>query len=364
MKVMTILGTRPEIIKLSRVMALLEEHTDHVLVHTGQNWDYELNQVFFDDLGVKKPDHQLEVDTSSLGTVYGEVISKAEKVLEAEKPDALLILGDTNSALSALMAKRMHIPIIHMEAGNRSFNWDVPEEVNRHVVDVLADINLVYTEHARRNLLDEGYPANQIYKTGSPLGEVIAHHRDQIESSSVLADTGLEKGEYLLVSLHREEVVDDLTVLSEVLNSITAVAEEHDVPVMVSLHPRTAKRLEEFGLETDERLRLQKPFGFFDYNNLQMNAKCVISDSGTIAVESAILGFPAVTPRVAFERPEAIDAGTTVLCGANAVHLRDAIDYALARSIDSVTLPEAYQVTDCSNKVLSVIMSRALYNRS
>lgn len=361
MKVMTILGTRPEIIKLSRVIALLSEHVDHVLVHTGQNWDYELNQLFFDDLGVARPDHFLEVNTATLGTVYGEVLIKSEQVMQAEQPDVLLILGDTNSALAALMAKRMHIPIVHMEAGNRSFDWRVPEEINRHIVDVIADLNLVYSEHARRNLLAEGYPASQIYKTGSPLCEVIGHYRDRIEASTVLETEGLDAQGYLLVSLHREETVDDAAVLEELLASITQLAETHDVPALMSVHPRTAARIEEFGLSTDPRLRLHKPFGFFDYNQLQRNALCVISDSGTISVESAILEFPAVTPRRSMERPEALDAGSIILCGVDAANMAAAVDYAIKRPPGSTEVPEAYQVTDCANRVLSVILSRGLF---
>ena len=360
MKVMTVLGTRPEIIRLSRVMALLDQHTDHVLVHTGQNWDYELNQVFFDDLGVRKPDHFLDVDTSSLGTVYGDVMIKSEQVLRSESPDAVLILGDTNSALAAIMAKRLHIPIFHMEAGNRSFDWRVPEEVNRHIVDSISDVNLVYTEHARRNLLNEGLPPNRIYKTGSPLAEVLGHYREQIDASDILDRQEVSAGEYFLVSLHREDNVDNPEVLGTLLHGLAALADEHGIPALVSLHPRTAKRIDEFGLTFSDTVRMNKPFGFFDWNKLQANARCVISDSGTISEEAAILGFAGVTPRRAMERPEAMDAGSVILAGIEPDDIIAAVAYSLTRPLDALQIPEAYEVADCANRVLSLILSRPL----
>lgn len=364
MKVMTILGTRPEIIRLSRVMALLDSSSmiEHVIVHTGQNYDYELNQVFFDELGIRKPDHFLQVDTSSLGKVYGDVLIKTELVLEDEQPDAVLILGDTNSAISAIMAKRLHIPIVHMEAGNRSFDWRVPEEVNRHIVDSIADINLVYTEHARRNLLNEGLPPQRIYLTGSPMAEVLGHYREQIEQSDVLSREELNAGEYILVSLHREENVDNVQTLGELLEAISALAVSHDVPALISLHPRTKKRLMEFGIDLDghPNLRAQQPYGFFDYNNLQLNARCVVSDSGTLSEESSVLGFPGVTPRRSMERPEGIDAGAIILTGPKPSDVIAAVEYTLERDIERLTVPREYTVTDCANRVLSVLLSRPL----
>lgn len=364
MKVMTILGTRPEIIRLSRVMALLDEtqQIEHVLVHTGQNYDYELNQVFFDDLGVKRPDHFLNVDTSSLGRVYGDVLIKSEEVLRNERPDAVLILGDTNSAIASIMAKRMHIPIVHMEAGNRSFDWRVPEEVNRHLVDSIADLNLVYTEHARRNLLREGIPPQAIYLSGSPMFEVLDYYREQIEASSVLEREALEPGRYFVVSLHREENVDNVPTLTDLVRALDELAAEFDVPAVISLHPRTKKRLAEFDIDLDDhpRLRPQKPYGFFDYNRLQQQAMCVVSDSGTVSEESAILQFPAVTPRRSMERPEGLDAGNVILTGPQAEDVVRAVHYSLARDMTALTSPVEYKVRDCANRVMSILLSRPL----
>jgi len=298
LKVMTILGTRPEIIRLSRVMALLDEHVDHKLVHTGQNWDYELNEVFFSDLGVRKPDHFLGVDTSSLGAVLGGILIETEKVLKTERPDALLVLGDTNSAIAAIMARRMKIPIYHMEAGNRSFDRNVPEETNRRLVDHISDFNLVYTEHARRHLLGEGIEHRRIYLTGSPMREVLDHYRQQIGASDVLARLELTRGEYFIVSMHREENVDSKSRLTSLVSTLNALAEKYRYPVIVSTHPRTRDRLDKLpGIKLDERVRYMKPFGFHDYNHLQQQSFCAISDSGTIAEESCILDFPAITPR-------------------------------------------------------------------
>lgn len=360
LKIVTILGTRPEIIRLSRTMALLDEHVDHVIVHTGQNYDYELNEVFFEDLGVRRPDHFLEVDTSTLGTVYGEVLIKSERVLREEQPDGLLVLGDTNSSVAAIMAKRMHIPIFHMEAGNRSFDWRVPEEVNRHIVDCLADINLVYTEHARRNLLNEGLAPDSIYLTGSPLCEVLEHYASQIQASNILERHDLAAGEYFLVSLHREDNVDDVEVLATLLRGLSELGDKHNLPVLVSLHPRTAKRIAEFGLEVGGNIRMNKPFGFFDYNKLQAEARCVISDSGSVSEEAAILGFAAVTPRRAMERPEGLDAGTVILSGVEPDDIIAAVAYSLTRPLDQATVPATYQIRDCANRVMSVILSRPL----
>jgi UDP-N-acetylglucosamine 2-epimerase (non-hydrolysing) len=316
MKVMTVVGTRPEIIRLSRTMALLDKHVNHIIVHTGQNYDYELNEVFWEEMELRRPDHFLEVDTSSLGAQVGDIIRQSEKILKQERPDALLVLGDTNSCLSAYMAKRMHIPIFHMEAGNRCFDFNVPEEINRRIIDHIADYNLVYTEHARRHLLSEGLPHNRIYLTGSPMKEVLDYYKPKIDASKILDELNLDRHEYFLVSAHREENVDDPDNLEKILKILDALVEEYKLPAIVSTHPRTRKRVEDLeGYVASELIRFMKPFGYFDYVNLQQNAKCVLSDSGTISEESAILSFPAVTIRNSMERPEAMDAGTIVLTG-------------------------------------------------
>ncbi|MGI9598915.1 MAG: non-hydrolyzing UDP-N-acetylglucosamine 2-epimerase [Acidimicrobiales bacterium] len=362
MKVMTILGTRPEIIRLSRVMARLEETSvvDHVLVHTDQNYDYELNQVFFDDLGVRKPDHFLECDTSSLGKVYGEILMKSEDVLRAEQPDAVLILGDTNSALAAIMARRLHYPVFHMEAGNRSFDWRVPEETNRRIVDHISDVNLVYSEHARANLMREGIHPQRVYLTGSPMFEVLDHYRDQIEASDVVEREGLEKGRYILVSMHREENVDDVDNLAALLDGLASVGDHHDMDVLISTHPRTRKRLDQFGLGSEtsggaSRLRFSPPFGFHDYNKLQLESACVISDSGTISEESSILGFPAVTPRQWIERPEAMDAGAIIVTGIEADAMLRGVNYAIETGAP-LDIPAEYEVANCSDRVLRIVL--------
>ena len=315
-KVMTIVGTRPEIIRLSRVIDRLDRTVDHVLVHTGQNYDHGLNQVFFDDLALRAPDHHLDVDTSSLGHVLGETLIKTEEVLLAEQPDAVLVLGDTNSSIAAVMAKRMRIPVYHMEAGNRCFDENVPEETNRRLVDHVADFNLVYTEHARRNLLAEGLHPRRILLTGSPMREVLEHFRPQIDASDVLSRLGLEAQEYFLVSAHREENVDSPARLRMLLDCLVAVHREWGLPVVVSTHPRTRKRVEALAADIGAaEIRWMEPFGFHDYNRLQLGAACVLSDSGTIAEEASILGFPAVTLRDSIERPEALDAGSIMMTG-------------------------------------------------
>lgn len=302
LKVTTILGTRPEIIRLSRVMAQLDQYCDHRIVHTGQNWDYELNEVFFSDLAVRKPDNFLGVDTSSLGAVLGGILIETEKELKANRPDAILVLGDTNSAVSAIMARRMKIPIYHMEAGNRSFDRNVPEETNRRMVDHISDFNLVYTEHARRHLLSEGMQHRRLYLTGSPMREVLDHYRPQIDRSDILARLDLQPGGYFIVSMHREENVDSRDRLISLVDTLNRLAAAYDMPVIVSTHPRTRNRLESLDdIQLDSRVQYLKPFGFHDYNHLQKEARCAISDSGTIAEESAILDFPAITPRDAIE---------------------------------------------------------------
>jgi UDP-N-acetylglucosamine 2-epimerase (non-hydrolysing) len=359
MKVMTVVGTRPEIIRLSRVMARLDESVDHVLVHTGQNWDYQLNGVFFDEMGLRPPDHVLNVDTSSLGAVLGDTLRKTEEVLRLEKPDAFLVLGDTNSAISAVMAKRMRIPVYHMEAGNRCFDENVPEETNRRLVDHVADFNLVYTEHARRNLLAEGIHPKSILLTGSPMREVLDHYRTQIDGSSILDRLHLEEGAYFVASAHREENVDDPERLLSLLKCFRFVHDRWGLPVMVTTHPRTRKRLEDL-IETVDLtgILLKEPLGFHDYVHLQMNARCVLSDSGTISEESAILGFPAVTLRDSIERPEALDAGTILMAGIDPHRTVAAVQIALS-SKPPISLPAEYSIADTSTRVLGFIASTA-----
>ena len=366
MKVMTIVGTRPEIIRLARVMHRLD-HTpgvEHVIVHTGQNYDYELNGVFFDDLGVRKPDHFLAVDTSSLGAVLGGTLMKSEEVMRAENPDAVLVLGDTNSCIAAVMAKRLRIPTYHMEAGNRCFDENVPEETNRRLVDHVADFNLVYTEHARRNLLAEGLHPRRILKTGSPIREVLDAYVDDIKASTVLTDRGLTEGKYFLVSAHREENVDNPQRLRALLDGLIAVQEAFGLPVFVSTHPRTRKRLEALpGWTQPEGITFSEPLGFHDYNKLQLSAACVLSDSGTIAEESSLMGFPAVTLRDSIERPEALDTGAIVMTGLHAedmvMAVRVAMDAGYQRDGVSDITPEDYRIDNCSQRAVNFILSTA-----
>ncbi|HWL78722.1 non-hydrolyzing UDP-N-acetylglucosamine 2-epimerase [Microbacterium sp.] len=357
LKVMTVVGTRPEIIRLSATIKLLDQHTDHALVHTGQNYDYELNDVFFSDLGLRRPDHFLNADTSSLGAALGSIISKTEQVLLEERPDAFLVLGDTNSCVSAVMAKRLKVPVFHMEAGNRSFDENVPEETNRRLVDHISDYNLVYTEHARRNLLAEGIHPSRILLTGSPMREVLEQNRTQIEASDVVERQGLTRGGYFLVSLHREENVDDPRRLGEALSSLQRLRDAHGVPVLVSTHPRTRKRLESLDFAAKDGLTFHPPFGFHDYIKLQLDAKLVLSDSGTISEESSILGFPAVTMRDFIERPEALDAGAIITTGVSPDDVERGVDLALA--LGGGSLPANYDVTNTAQRVLAFIMGTA-----
>lgn len=362
MKVLTVVGTRPEIIRLARVIKRLDETEgiDHVLVHTGQNYDYSLNQVFFDDLGLRAPDHYLGVDTSSLGSVLGGVLIGTEKVLLEESPDAFLVLGDTNSCIATVMAKRMGIPTYHMEAGNRCFDENVPEETNRRLVDHVADFNLAYTEHARRNLLSEGLHPRRIIVTGSPMREVLETYRSQIDGSDALSRLGLTPGEYFLVSAHREENVDKPERLHALLNCLTAVRDRWGRQVIVSTHPRTRKRL--MALDSDADLRgihFMEPFGFHDYNKLQLEAACVLSDSGTISEESSILGFAAVTLRDSIERPEALDSGSIVMTGLDVDDVLLAVNMALANGPVTSSHPAGYEVNDTSNRVVRFIASTA-----
>lgn len=359
-KVMTIVGTRPEIIRLSRVMARLDETVDHVIVHTGQNYDHQLNQVFFDDLELRAPDHFLNVDTSSLGTVLGETLIKTEQVLMEERPDAVLVLGDTNSCIALLMAKRMKIPTYHMEAGNRCFDENVPEETNRRLVDHVADFNLAYTEHARRNLLAEGLHPRRVIVTGSPMREVLEHYRPQIDASGALRALGLEPRRYFLVSAHREENVDPPERLQMLLDCLERVHREWELPLVVSTHPRTRKRLDELmpnlnGVD----VRWLEPFGFHDYNKLQLEAACVLSDSGTISEESAIAGLTAITLRESIERPEALDAGSIMLTGLDPEDVVQGIRIAMSDRAAQLGVPADYQVRDTSNRVVRFIVSTA-----
>jgi UDP-N-acetylglucosamine 2-epimerase len=366
LKVMTILGTRPEIIRLSRVMARFNDYAEHVIVHTGQNWDYELNEVFFEDLHVRKPDHFLGAGGGSLGETLGSILIESERVLRDERPDAVLILGDTNSAISAIMARRMKIPVYHMEAGNRSFDRNVPEEINRKLVDHIADFNLVYTEHARRHLLAEGIQHRRIYLTGSPMREVLEYYRHQIDASDVLDRLGLIPNGYFIVSLHREENVDSSVRLGQLVEILNGLASIYDMPVIVSTHPRTRKRLDALtDAALDPRVQWMKPFGFHDYNHLQMRAYCAISDSGTIAEESSILGFPAITPRDAIERPEGLDVGCLIMTGLDSRTIQigvDAVTRMFAeRAAAGIThpVPQDYCISNTSERVVSLILGTA-----
>jgi len=343
-------------------MALLDRHIDHVIVHTGQNWDYELNEIFFKDLNVRKPDHFMNVDTSSLGRVYGGILIAAEEILKKEKPDAVLILGDTNSSIAGIMAKRLKIPIFHMEAGNRCFDLNVPEETNRRIIDHISDFNLCYTEHARRHLLSEGLPHRRIYVTGSPMREVLNTHMDRIQASGVLQELGIEKECYFLASIHREENVDRRESLTALLDSLEALVARFGWPVIVSTHPRTRKRLETLGRkDISSAIKFMKPFGFLDYVHLQMNAACVLSDSGTICEESSMLNFSAVTVRCALERPEAMDTGSIVLTGLDAGVIVKAVEVQMSPDIraQGMCVPDDYCTTNTSHRVLKIILGTA-----
>jgi len=340
-------------------MVLLDKHVDHKIIHTGQNYDYELSEVFFKDLQVRKPDYFLNINTSSLGQVYGNILIAVEPILKKERPDAVLILGDTNSSIAGIIARRMKIPIYHMEAGNRCFDFNVAEEINRRIIDHISDFNLVYTEHARRHLLSEGIPHRRIYLTGSPMREVLMTHLAAIKASNALGELGLEKRRYFLVSTHREENVDNRENLQKILAALQTIHTEFNLPVIVSTHPRTRKRLATLGkANIAEGIKFLNPFGFFDYNWLQMNACCVISDSGTICEESAILDFPAITIRNAMERPEAMDAGTIIITGLEPEVVVSAIRMQISE--DNKKMPRRppgdYEIENTSYRVVKLIM--------
>lgn len=355
------MGTRPEIIRLSRTIALLDRTTHHILVHTGQNYDYSLNKIFFEELEIREPDRFLNIDTSSLGRALGDILIKTEEAILLEQPDAVLILGDTNSSISAIIAKRMRIPVYHMEAGNRCFDDNVPEETNRRLVDHVADFNLVYTEHARRNLISEGIHPRRILLTGSPMREVLNYYLPAIKRSDILARLGLSTGGYIVVSAHREETVDSPVRLQYLLDCLAAVRDRWHVPIIVSTHPRTQKRLAE--LDTFSKIDgvlFSPPFGFYDYNRLQLDSMCVLSDSGTISEESAILGFPAVTLRDSIERPEALDSGSIIMTGLDSDDVLNAVSLITSDSGRLLSSPPIeYMVDNSSSRTVRFILSTA-----
>ena len=359
LKVMTVVGTRPEIIRLSEVIKACDRYFNHILVHTGQNWDYTLNQVFFQELGLREPDHYLDAVGTDLGETMGNIIAKSYQVLNRERPDALLILGDTNSALCAIAAKRLKVPIFHMEAGNRCFDQNVPEEINRKIVDYISDINLPYTEHSRRYLLSEGIRKEHIFVTGSPMTEVLSKNKEKIQESKVIEELGLEPGGYIVVSAHREENIDHEKNFNSLMNAFNQIAETYQMPLVYSTHPRSWKRIEERGLKFHPLIKQLKPFGFFDYNKLQLNSFCVLSDSGTLSEESAILGFPAVLIRTSTERPEVLDKGTVVIGGITERDIIQAIT--LCREMwdqrEKTVLAPDYLDDNVSVKVVKIIQS-------
>lgn len=355
MKVMTIVGTRPEVIRLSKTIQELDRRVDHVLVHTGQNYDYELNEIFFRDLEIRKPDHFLNVAADTLARTIGNIIALSDEVMEKEKPDAVLLLGDTNSCLAAISAKRRKIPIFHVEAGNRCFDFNVPEEINRKIVDHISDVNLTYTEHARRYLLAEGLPGERIIKVGGPMKEVLDSKREAIDASKVLEEQGLEPGKYFVVSAHREENVDNEKNFDALLSSLDALADKYGWPIIFSTHPRTRNRLG--GRKANPLVKFVKPFGFLDYIKLQKNAACVLSDSGTITEEASVLGFPAVTIRQVHERPEGNDEGTLIMCGLKPDLVLPAVEVVMEQAKEGPPRIIAdYDVDNVSKKIVRIIL--------
>lgn len=364
LKVLTLVGTRPELIKLSRVIVAMDRHFNHILVHSGQNFDYELNQVFFDDLEIRKPDYFLNVASDTVAKTIANVLVNIDEVLEKEKPDAMLIYGDTNTCLAVISAKRKKIPVFHMEAGNRCFDERVPEELNRKVVDHLSDINIVLTEHARRYLLQEGLRPETIFKSGSHMKEVLDYYKPKIQKSSILNDLNLKEKKYFLVSIHREENVDNEENLLEMIQSLRDLVSAYQVPVIVSTHPRTKKRIESYGIKESDGIRFLKPFGFLDYIHLQLNAKCVVSDSGTITEESAILKFPAITIRNTHERPEGMDSGVLILSGLKSSEVLESVKISLDIHSKKGFLKEDvndYFVDDVSSKIVNLVQSYTGY---
>ena len=366
LKIVTVVGTRPEIIRLSRVLAALDEHCDHVLVHTGQNYDYELNQIFFDDLGVRKPDYFLNcaAESSSAAQTIGSLIIAVDRVLADVQPEAMLVLGDTNSCLSVIPAKRRKIPIFHMEAGNRCFDMRVPEETNRRIVDHTADINLTYSSIARDYLLREGLPPDRVIKTGSPMFEVLNYYLPKIQGSNILERIGLEKQGYYVVSAHREENIDSEQAFAKLVNVLNALAEDNNLPVIVSTHPRTQRRIDKSEVKFHSQIQLLKPLGFFDYVKLQMSAKAVLSDSGTINEESSILNFPALNLREAHERPEGMEEASVMMVGLEVDRVRqglDILDSQLRGSDRSLRLVADYNMPNVSGKVVRIIHSYTDY---
>lgn len=361
MKVMTIIGTRPEIIRLSEVIKRCDKYFNHILVHTGQNWDYTLNQVFFDNLKLRAPDYYLDSVGKDLGETMGNIIAKSYEVLEKEKPEALLILGDTNSALAAISAKRLKIPIFHMEAGNRCWDWNVSEMINRKIVDHISDINLPYTEHSRRYLLSEGIDGKTIFVTGSPMREVLMNHMDEIKRSDVLTRMNLEPKKYILVSAHREENIDNEEHFMSLMTAINEIAEKYKMPIIYSTHPRSMKFIEKRNFKFHPLVQNPKPFGFFDYNKLQLNSYCVLSDSGTLSEESAMLNFPGVLIRTSTERPEVLDKGTVVIGGIKGNDVAQAMDLAVSMydNNEPTVMAEDYADTNVSVKVVKLIQSYA-----
>ncbi len=359
---MTVLGTRPEIIRLSRVIALLNQSVEHKLVHTGQNYDYELNEIFFKELEIPKPEYFLEVKADTLGIVLGNILISIEKVFEKERPDAVLILGDTNSSIAGILAKRRKIPLYHMEAGNRCFDQNVPEEINRKIIDHVSDFNLVYTEHARRHLISEGLPHRHIYLTGSPLKEVLDYYADKIGGSNILDRLQLNAGKYFLVSMHREENVDSSENLSKLLGALENIQKKYQYPIIVSTHPRTRMRMENLvDYQPNPAIQFAKPFGFLDYNKLQKNAFCVLSDSGSISEESAILSFPAITMRNAMERPEGLDSGGVIITGLDSDIILQSIETITSQRTSGMvpSVPIEYQINNVSQRVTNLIIGTA-----
>lgn len=365
LKVMTIVGTRPELIKMSRVIAELDLHTRHVLVHTGQNYDYELNQLFFEDLAIRKPDHFLEAVGDNAAQTIARVIEKSDVILEKEKPDAVLLYGDTNSCLAVISAKRRKIPVFHMEAGNRCFDQRVPEELNRKVLDHLSDVNLVLTEHARRYLISEGIRPETIIKTGSHMQEVLEYYMPQIQKSNILEKLALQSNQFFIVSAHREENIDSPRNMKDMIQTLNALADDYKVPVVVSTHPRTKKKLDSMDLgQLNPLIQFLKPFGFCDYIKLQMEAKCVVSDSGTIFEESALLNLPAITIRNAHERPEGMDAGILIMSGLQKDRVRDAVRVIIAQHDKSRRIMHSvgdYEGGSVSKQILRIVLSYVDY---